>query len=59
MYDKGQGVPQNYIKAYAWFNIAAAQGDENARENRDRVSDLMTPQQIGKAQELSARLYEK
>ena len=28
MYDKGEGVPEDYVKAYAWFNLAAAQGDK-------------------------------
>ena len=26
MYYKGEGVPEDYVRAFAWFNLAAAQG---------------------------------
>ncbi len=26
MYDNGQGMPQDYVQAYMWLNLAAAQG---------------------------------
>ena len=32
MYEKGQGVPQDYVQAYMWFNLAAAQGTKGAAE---------------------------
>ena len=57
MYRKGQGVPQDYTVAlkwaHMWFNLAAAQGHEQARENRDIISDGMTPAQIAEAQRLA------
>ncbi len=57
MYRKGQGVPQDYTVAlkwgHMWFNLAAAQGHEQARENRDIISDGMTPAQITEAQRLA------
>ncbi|MFN2150265.1 MAG: SEL1-like repeat protein, partial [Anaerolineales bacterium] len=28
MYSKGRGVPQDYVKAHMWLNLAAAQGFE-------------------------------
>ena len=33
MYALGEGVPKDDVQAYAWVNIAAAQGDEKAKEN--------------------------
>lgn len=28
MYEKGEGVPKNFIEAYVWFLLAKANGDE-------------------------------
>ena len=52
-YVKGEGVPQDYVLAHMWFNLAAAQGNEDARQNRDGVAKLMTPDQIAEAQRLA------
>jgi len=54
MYVKGEGVPQNYVEAYKWWSLAAAQGDSGAAQNRDMVRDMMTPAQIAEGQKLSA-----
>jgi TPR repeat protein len=59
MYLQGQGVPQDYIKAYAWLNLGVAQGLEFARGSRDDLSRKMSPQQLSKAQELTAQLVQK
>jgi len=58
MYDSGHGVPQDYIQAHKWFNLAAAGfTDTNRRnsaiENRERVAARMTPAQIAEAQKLA------
>ena len=53
MYEEGLGVPQDYVFAHMWFNIAAANENEHAIDNRKRVAKKMTPQQIGKAQEMA------
>ena len=37
MYAKGEGVPEDDAKAYAWLSIVAAQGDESAKKNKDIV----------------------
>src|SRR5208282_4845711 len=50
MYEKGQGVPQDYVQAYMWFNLAAAQGTKGAAEWREHVAVHMTPAQIAEAQ---------
>ena len=53
MYSKGRGVPQDYVQAHMWVNLAAAQGIEDARELRDILAELMTPAQIAEAQRLA------
>lgn len=39
--------------AYKWFNLAAAQGNTQAIESRDRLIAVMTPSQIEAGQRLS------
>jgi len=53
MYDKGQGVPQDYVQAHLWYNLAAAQGTEKARRFRDFIAEEMTLAQIAEAQRLA------
>ena len=53
MHEQGQGVPQDYVVAHMWLNLAAAQGVEDAREGRDRVAGMMTSAQIAEAQRLA------
>ena len=60
MYDTGQGVPQDYVQAHKWYNLAASRFPasesirrETAIKNRDGVAAKMTPQQIAEAQKLA------
>ncbi len=53
MYANGEGVPEDFIQAHMWFNLAAAQGNELGRENRDIVAERMTPAQVAEAQRLA------
>ena len=50
MYTAGRGVPQDYVQAHMWFNLAAARGNDDGREARDLVSASMTAPQIAEAQ---------
>jgi uncharacterized protein len=36
-----------------WFNLAAAQGDEDAKKGKGMISENMTKEQIAEAQKLS------
>ena len=54
MYELGQGVPQDYVQAYMWFSLAAAQGTKGAAEWRERLAARMTPAQIAEAQKLAS-----
>jgi TPR repeat protein len=36
LYEKGEGI-QDYVKGYAWFNLAALQGDRGGPQKSDSV----------------------
>jgi TPR repeat protein len=63
LYFAGLGVPQDYVRAYMWVNLAAAhmQGEEKkqAEENREDVAQRMTPAQITEAKQLSEQCRSK
>jgi hypothetical protein len=52
MYEHGQGVKQDYVRAYLWFALGANSGDTDSAQSRDRAATLMTPTQIAQAQRL-------
>ena len=56
-YSTGQGVPQDFVEAHKWHNLAASRASvENRKrfaERRDAVAAVMTPQQIADAQQLA------
>ncbi len=53
MYAKGEGVPRNYTLAHMWFDLASASGNEEAREQHDKIAEQMTPAQVAEAQRLA------
>ena len=59
MYEKGQGVEQNYVEAHKWFNIAGMNGNELGRRNADIVEKKMAPGQIAIAVGLAREWIEK
>ncbi len=52
LYEEGRGVPQSFAMAYAYFNLAAARGDDPARVLRDAIATRMTPADISRAQRM-------
>jgi TPR repeat protein len=59
MYQHGQGVPQDYVSAHMWSNLAASRGMDTdtrdlAAENRYILAVKMTPAQIAEAQRLAS-----
>ncbi|WP_419902716.1 peptidoglycan-binding protein [Kiloniella sp.] len=54
VYSKGYGTPQDYVEAHKWFNLAASQGDREARRARDNLTKFMSAQQISRAQQLAS-----
>ena len=61
MYYLGEGVLEDYVEAYAWFNLAAAQGDKEAVKGKDLLRSIMgmTAEQVAATQELAADLYNR
>jgi TPR repeat protein len=58
LYSNGQGVPQDYVEAHKWFNLAAANADlpvirDLAATKRNSLATQMTPVQIAEAQKLA------
>ena len=57
IYDNGEGVPQDYVQAHKWVNLAASRttGEvaENSRILRDKLAEKMTASQIAEAQRLA------
>ena len=49
-YRNGDGILQNYILAHMWYNIAGVNGVEAAKQERDKLTNLMTSSQVAEAQ---------
>lgn len=55
LYAAGEVVPRNLIEAHRWMRAAASLGHPDAGAARDRVAQMMTPEELESAQ----ALYEK
>ena len=56
LYEKGIGAPMNLILAYKWYSLSAIQDPaykSAVKSQLDRITQLMTPAQIAKAQNLA------
>jgi TPR repeat protein len=53
LYEKGQGVSADEAQALMWYNLAAIQGEPQARSARDRITVWMTSAQVAEAQRLA------
>jgi TPR repeat protein len=58
MYAIGEGVPEDRVLAYMWFNLSAAQGQEGAQGNKDLLEEVMAREQIAEAQRLTREWIE-
>ena len=54
MYSFGHGLPRDFVLAYMWNNLPAAQGGAEAAKFRDVIAEAMTAQQIAEAQKLAS-----
>ena len=56
-YANGEGVPQDYVWAHTWINLATSRSTGEERENfvkvRHSIAEEMTPEQIAEAQRLA------
>ncbi len=55
LYENGLGVPKDFVRAYMWINLAAAQGELFSILEMDALSRKMTPSQIAEAQGLDRK----
>ena len=57
MYNNGEGLPQDYVQAHKWVNLAASVSTgevaENSRLLRDQLAEKMTASQVAEAQRLA------
>ncbi len=56
---RGLGVQQNLVAAYAWFAIAAAQGDNDAAMRRDDLGARLNSDQLATARAMAASFRAK
>jgi hypothetical protein len=55
MYMNGTGAPQDYVSAYAWFELAKAGGDIRAQAEEDTLEQKMDHGQILLAKQRASR----
>ena len=58
LYENGQGVPQDYVVAHMWYNLAASRETIPSQrdwvvERRELLAAKMTPTQIAEAQRIA------
>lgn len=58
MYALGYGIPKNYIKAYAWLRVSAAQKSPRALSNLRKLEAHMSSEHIRYAKKLSKQYFE-
>jgi len=51
MYDEGIGVPQDHKLAYAWAEVALANGIANAVDVKNTAATHMSSAELGQAQQ--------
>lgn len=49
-YSTGKGVPTDYVQAHMWLNLAAREGDTEARRLREEIAADMSRNEIALAQ---------
>ncbi|CAN5509881.1 hypothetical protein BH10PSE7_BH10PSE7_00700 [soil metagenome] len=53
MYCLGRDVPQDYVSAHKYFNLAALQGNAEAKAHRAEIAMEMSREQIAEALRLA------
>jgi TPR repeat protein len=53
LYASGREVPQDFVTAHKWFNLAALRGYEDAKRHRLELSREMTKAEIAQAQRMA------
>ena len=58
LYEQGVGVPQDFVQAHRWYNIAASQGHAEAGKARDALASRITADQLAEAQRLGCLYFQ-
>ncbi len=56
-YFKGEGVPMDYLMAYAWMDMAAKQGLDIATNYRELIASILKPDELKKAKTLASQVH--
>ncbi len=60
MFENGQGVPQDFVTSYAWYELSEAAGDPRAAEQKRRLASVMSePEVLEAARRAHAWLAER
>ena len=59
MCETSRGVADEYVRAFAWFDVAAKQDYRVATTARDKLQLLMAAEQIAETHKLSTELQER
>ena len=46
IYANGEGIPEDYVEAYAWWSVAATNGNKFAEEALPDAKARLTPEQL-------------
>lgn len=49
LYERGEGVLQDYVEAHKWYNLAAGGGEPTAREAMQALEARMSPRDVASA----------
>ena len=53
MYHRGEGVARSSVRAFAWFSLAAAHGDSDAKAKLAEVSKAMTSNELSQGRQMA------
>jgi hypothetical protein len=59
MYVKGDGVPKDTVLAHAWWNLAGANGFQNAKSFLIILERNMTTEQKADAMKIARELFQR
>ena len=59
MYDTGEGVPEDDVRAYAWWLIGIERGDDAPRNNMALLEEKLTAEELTAARKLADQLQKE
>ena len=59
LYAEGKGDSPDYVKAYAWWTVAAVAGKSRAEKNLERLALIMSEADIRRAKRLAREIAAK